>query len=39
MEEGALVSLVVRNTKPDCLPTVVRALKSDHGQNKQDVEN
>lgn len=37
MEEGALVSFVVRNTKPDCLPTVLRALKSDHGQNRQGV--
>lgn len=37
MEEGALVSFEVRNTKPDYLPTVLRALKSDHGQIKQAV--
>ncbi len=37
MEEGALVSFVIRNTKPDCLPTVLRALKFDHGQIRQAV--
>ncbi len=37
MEEGALVSFVIRNTKPDCLPTVLRALKCDHGQIRQAV--
>lgn len=37
MEEGALVSFVVRNTKPDYLPTALRALKSDHGQIRQAV--
>lgn len=26
MEEGNLVSFMVPNTKPDCLPTVLRAL-------------